>query len=76
LTEYIPIALIVLFLPVVFVSKKLMKHPSTTFIMAAITLYFIVHAFLEPENIWFYLLFTLISIVTTIKSAKSSGLLK
>ncbi len=76
MTEYIPIALIVLFLPVVFISKKLMKHPATTFIMAAITLYFIVYAFLEPEDVWFYLLFTLIGIVTTIRSAKSSGLLK
>jgi hypothetical protein len=62
-----------LFLPV---AKKFMKHPATTFIMAAITLYFIVYAILEPEDIWFYLLFTLIGIVTTIRSAKSSGLLK
>jgi hypothetical protein len=73
LAEFIPIILV---LPLIFIFKRFKKHPALVYISAALTIYFIVYAFLEPEDMRFYILFAFIGIVSTVRYAKSSGLLK
>lgn len=73
--SYLPLIIVVLVWGLSLFSQRLSKNPLMVLLLAAITIYFFVNLFINNEQFFKFLLFSLVSLVTTIRYAISSGLL-
>ncbi len=76
MVDLIPLVLIVVFIPLALIMRKLRESPASVYVSGALSLWFIVLALVEGEDIYFKLFLALIGIMAALKFAKYSGMLK
>ena len=69
----LPILLIIIIFPLSFYSERLRKSILGLLLSCGLTIYFLVMAFIDRENIYFYLFPAILSLAFALRNIKQSN---